>query len=87
MNAVVQSCDHRLEQGSSPPKKRTRDLNMTKLNNEEAVIEALAEQLSDEQLDLVSAGIGNVIAGSYHKGDGNGEAAFYAGICMGLMGF
>jgi len=48
--------------------------------------EASAEQLSDDQLDLVSGGIGNVIA-SYHKGDGNGEAAFYAGICMGLMGF
>ena len=60
---------------------------MNKLNNEEVVIEALAEQLSDDQLDLVSAGIGNVIASSYHKGDGNGEAAFYAGVCMGLMGF
>jgi hypothetical protein len=49
--------------------------------------EASAEQLSDDQLDLVSGGIGNVIANSYHKGDGNGEAAFYAGLCMGLMGF
>jgi hypothetical protein len=45
-----------------------------------------AEQLSEDQLDLVSGGIGNVIASTYHKGDGNGEAAFYAGICMGLMG-
>jgi len=61
---------------------------MNKLNNEEmAVIETSAEQLSDDQLDLVSGGIGNVIAGSYHKSDGNGEAAFYAGMCMGLMGF
>lgn len=59
---------------------------MNTLNNKEAVIEVLAEQLSDDQLDLVSAGIGNVIASSYHK-DGNGEAAFYAGVCMGLMGF
>jgi hypothetical protein len=60
---------------------------MNKPNNDEAVNEALAEQLSDDQLDLVSGGIGNVIASSYHKGDGNGEAAFYAGVCMGLMGF
>jgi hypothetical protein len=60
---------------------------MNKPNDDEAVNEALAEQLSDDQLDLVSGGIGNVIASSYHKGDGNGEAAFYAGVCMGLMGF
>jgi hypothetical protein len=61
---------------------------MNKPNKEEmAAIETSAEQLSDDQLDLVSGGIGNVIASSYHKGDGNGEAAFYAGVCMGLMGF
>jgi len=49
--------------------------------------EASAEQLPDNQLDLVCGGVGNVIASTYHKGDGNGEAAFYAGLCMGLMGF
>ena len=61
---------------------------MNKLNNEEmAVVETSAEQLSHDQLDLVCGGIGNVIASSYHKGDGNSEVAFYAGMCMGLMGF
>jgi len=44
-------------------------------------------QISDDQLDLVSGGIGNVIASTYKRGDGNGEAAFYAGVCMGLLGF
>ena len=53
----------------------------------EILHEASAEHLSDDQLDLILGGVGNVIASTYHKGDGNGEAAFYAGLCMGLMGF
>jgi hypothetical protein len=52
----------------------------------EILSEAPGAQLSDDQLDLVVGGVGNVIASTYHKGDGNGEAAFYGGICMGLMG-
>jgi hypothetical protein len=86
MNAVVQSCDHRLE-GEPSLQANTGETNMNELNNEQLAVIETAEELSDEQLDLVSAGIGNVIASSYHKGDGNGEAAFYAGVCMGLMGF
>ena len=50
-------------------------------------IDVAAEQLSDDKLDLVVGGIGTVIPSGYHHGDGNGEAAFYAGTCMGLMGF
>jgi hypothetical protein len=53
----------------------------------EILREASAKHLSDDQLDLILGGVGNVIASTYHKGDGNGEAAFYAGLCMGLMGF
>jgi len=53
----------------------------------EILHEASPEHLSDDQLDLILGGVGNVIASTYHKGDGNGEAAFYAGLCMGLMGF
>ena len=44
-------------------------------------------ELTLDDLEVASGGIGNVIASSYHRGDGNGEAAFYAGMCMGLMGF
>ena len=44
-------------------------------------------ELTLDDLEVASAGIGNVIASSYRRGDGNGEAAFYAGMCMGLMGF
>jgi hypothetical protein len=51
-----------------------------------AVVEAQTGQISDDQLDQVTGGVGNVIASTYKKGDGNGEAAFYAGVCMGLMG-
>lgn len=46
----------------------------------EILSEASAEKLSDDHPALVSGGIGNVIASSYHKGDGNGEAAFCA-VC------
>ena len=55
-------------------------------NGIEILRETSVEQLSDDQLDQIVGGVGNVIASTYHKGDGNGEAAFYAGICMGLMG-
>ncbi len=47
----------------------------------------LNSELTLDGLEVASGGIGNVIASSYHRGDGNGEAAFYAGMCMGLMGF
>jgi len=44
-------------------------------------------ELTLDDLEAVSGGIGNVIASTYKRGDGNGEAAFYAGFCVGLMGF
>jgi hypothetical protein len=59
---------------------------MTSNRRIEKLPETSAEQVSDEELDMIVGGIGNVIASTYHKGDGNGEAAFYGGICMGLMG-
>jgi hypothetical protein len=44
---------------------------------------ASAKPVSDDQLDTVAGG--NVITTTYKRIDG--EAAFYAGFCMGLMGF
>jgi hypothetical protein len=44
-------------------------------------------ELTLDELETASGGIGNVIASTYRPTDGNGVAAFYAGICMGLMGF
>lgn len=44
-------------------------------------------ELTLDDLEAASGGIGNVIATTYNRGDGNGEAAFYAGLCIGLMGF
>lgn len=58
--------------------------NEAKTKTEEAKLDG---ELTLSDLEAASGGIGNVIASTYKRGDGNGEAAFYAGLCMGLMGF
>lgn len=65
----------------------TNGLNTEKLDRGPNVSECSPNELPLGELDAVSGGIGTIIPSAYKRGDGNGVAAFYAGFCMGLMGF
>lgn len=68
---------------------KQREKHMTTLNEHDKSNSAENRpygELTLDELESASGGLGTVIPSMYKKGDGNIVAAFYAGLCMGLMG-